>query len=142
MSSDSNYDAYWADQAAQVEADLLTRIPENKVRPRLDPTRRAVELLGDPQRSYRVIHVTGTNGKTSTTRMIERLLREHSLRTGRFTSPHLVKLNERMSLDGEPVSDERLATVWQDIAPILEIADAELIAAGEARLTFSRRWLF
>lgn len=136
MSSNSDQDRYWAERAAQVEADLLTRIPENKLRPRLEPTRRAVELLGDPQRSYRVIHVTGTNGKTSTTRIIERLLREHGLRTGRFTSPHLVKLNERMSLDGEPVSDERLAAVWQDIAPILEIADAELLAAGDTRLTF------
>ncbi|MEY4019185.1 MAG: hypothetical protein RLZZ590_485, partial [Actinomycetota bacterium] len=81
-------------------------------------------------------HVTGTNGKTSTTRFIERLLREHGLRTGRFTSPHLVKINERLSLDGEPVSDERLFTVWQDIAPILEIVDAELIAAGDTKLTF------
>lgn len=129
-------DAYWAERAAQVEAELLTRIPENKLRPRLEPTRRAVQLLGDPQTAYRVIHITGTNGKTSTTRFIERILREHGLRTGRFTSPHLVSLNERMSIDGEPVSDERLAEVWAEIAPILEIVDAELISAGEDRLTF------
>ena len=136
--SSSSYgtDAYWAERAAQVEAELLTRIPENKIRPRLEPTRRAVQLLGDPQTAYRVIHVTGTNGKTSTTRFIERILREHGLRTGRFTSPHLVSLNERMSVDGEPVSDERLAEVWAEISPILEIVDAELIAAGEDRLTF------
>ncbi|MFM5905251.1 MAG: bifunctional folylpolyglutamate synthase/dihydrofolate synthase [Micrococcales bacterium] len=129
-------DQYWAELAATVEADLLTRIPENKLRPRLEPTRRAVELLGDPQKSYRVIHVTGTNGKTSTTRFIERILREYGLRTGRFTSPHLVSLNERMSIDGEPVSDERLYSVWQDIKPILEIVDAELEAAGDTKLTF------
>ena len=129
-------DQYWADLAATVEADLLTRIPENKLRPRLEPTRRAVELLGDPQKSYRVIHVTGTNGKTSTTRFIERILREYGLRTGRFTSPHLVSLNERMSIDGEPVSDERLYSVWQDIKPILEIVDAELEGAGDTKLTF------
>jgi dihydrofolate synthase/folylpolyglutamate synthase len=128
--------AYWAKRATEVEESLLTRIPENKVRPRLQPTRRAVELLGDPQKSYRVIHVTGTNGKTSTTRFIERILREHGLRTGRFTSPHLVKLGERMALDGEAVSDERLSLVWQDIAPVLEIVDAELLEAGETRLTF------
>jgi dihydrofolate synthase/folylpolyglutamate synthase len=127
---------FWAAKAKEVEDALLTRIPENKLRPRLEPTRRAVELLGDPQKLYRVIHVTGTNGKTSTTRFIERLLREHGLRTGRFTSPHLVKLNERMSIDGEPVSDERLYTVWDDIAPILEIVDAELEAAGDTKLTF------
>ncbi len=126
----------WAKKAKAVEEALLTRIPENKLRPRLEPTRRAVELLGDPQKAYRVIHVTGTNGKTSTTRFIERILREHGLRTGRFTSPHLVNLNERMSLDGEPVSDEVLVEVWNDIAPILEFVDTELEAAGDTKLTF------
>jgi len=129
-------EAFWAEKAKSVETALLTRIPENKVRPRLEPTRRAVELLGDPQRAYRVIHVTGTNGKTSTTRFIERLLREHGLRTGRFTSPHLVNFNERMSIDGEPVSDEVLYEVWNDISPILEIVDTELIESGDTRLTF------
>jgi dihydrofolate synthase / folylpolyglutamate synthase len=126
----------WAAKARQVEADLLTRIPENKLRPRLAPTRRAVELMGDPQKSYRVVHLTGTNGKTSTTRMVERILREMGLRTGRFTSPHLVRLNERIALDGEPVSDQRLFEVWEDIAPVLEIVDAELEAAGDTKLTF------
>jgi dihydrofolate synthase/folylpolyglutamate synthase len=114
----------------------MLRIPENKIRPRLEPTKRAVELLGDPQRSYRVIHVTGTNGKTSTTRFIERILREHGLRTGRFTSPHLVRLNERMALDGEPVSDEQLISVYSDIEPILEFVDQELAETGENPLTF------
>jgi dihydrofolate synthase/folylpolyglutamate synthase len=114
----------------------MLRIPENKIRPRLEPTKRAVELLGDPQRSYRVIHVTGTNGKTSTTRFIERILREHGLRTGRFTSPHLVRLNERMALDGEPVSDEQLISVYSDIEPILEFVDQELAEKGDNPLTF------
>lgn len=116
--------------------DLLTRIPENKLRPRLEPTARAVELLGDPHKAYRVIHITGTNGKTSTTRFIERILRELGLRTGRFTSPHLVRLNERIAIDGDPVSDEVLAEVWADTEPILAIVDAELEAAGDTRLTF------
>ena len=126
----------WAAKARQVEAELLTRIPENKLRPRLEPTKRAVDLMGDPQKSYRVIHITGTNGKTSTTRIIERILREMGLRTGRFTSPHLVRLNERMALDGQPVSDERLFEVWTDITPVLEIVDADLEAAGDTKLTF------
>lgn len=126
----------WAKKAKAVEDALLTRIPENKLRPRLEPTRRAVELIGDPQKSYRVIHITGTNGKTSTTRFIERILREMGLRTGRFTSPHLVHLNERMAIDGEPVSNEVLFEVWNDIAPVLEIVDAELEAAGDTKLTF------
>lgn len=129
-------EAHWARKAAEVEAALVARIPENKLRPRLEPTRRAVELLGDPQRSYRVIHITGTNGKTSTTRFIERLLREHGLRTGRFTSPHLVKLNERMAIDGEPVEDRVLWEVYKDIEPVLDMVDAELVAAGDTKLTF------
>ena len=136
MSQEARDDKYWASQSDLVLDKLMLRIPENKIRPRLEPTRRAVELLGDPQRSYRVIHVTGTNGKTSTTRFIERILREHGLRTGRFTSPHLVRLNERMALDGEPVSDEQLISVYSDIEPILEFVDQELAEAGENPLTF------
>lgn len=124
------------DRSEYVLDQLLKRIPENKVRPRLEPTKRAVELLGDPQTSYRVIHITGTNGKTSTTRFIERILREHGLKTGRFTSPHLVRLNERIAINGEPVSDEQLLTVYSDIEPILEFVDQELVQQGENPLTF------
>jgi dihydrofolate synthase/folylpolyglutamate synthase len=129
-------ESYWGTKADEVMDALLTRIPENKLRPRLEPTRRAVELLGDPQKSYRVIHITGTNGKTTTTRIIERILRELGLRTGRFTSPHLVRLNERMAIDGEPVGDQQMAEVWADIEPILALVDAELEAAGDTKLTF------
>jgi dihydrofolate synthase/folylpolyglutamate synthase len=60
------------------------------------------QLLGDPQKAFRRVHVTGTNGKTSTTRLVERLLREHGLRTGRFTSPHLREARERIAVDGDP----------------------------------------
>ena len=129
-------DAHWEKLAAQVEAELLLRLPENQLRPRLEPTMRAAGLMGDPQKSYRVIHVTGTNGKTSTTRFIERILREHGLRTGRFTSPHLVKLSERIAIDGEPVSDQVLYELWEDTKPVLEIVDAQLAAEGEGPLTF------
>ena len=121
---------------AELEQVLLARMPEHQLRPRLEPTARAAALLGDPQKSYRVIHLTGTNGKTSTARMIERLLREHSLRTGRFTSPHLVRFNERIAVDGESVSDEILVEIWNDIEPILGLVDAELAAEGEPILTY------
>jgi dihydrofolate synthase/folylpolyglutamate synthase len=136
LSSSSGTENYWAEQARQVELELLARNPENKPRPRLEPTRRAVELLGDPQSAYRVIHITGTNGKTSTARMIERLLRETGLRTGRFTSPHLVSFNERISIDGEPVDNELLVEVWRSIEPILNIVDSQLEAEGESTLTY------
>ncbi len=114
----------------------MARVPEHKLRPRLEPTRRAVELLGDPQSSYKIVHVTGTNGKTTTTRIIERILREFGLRTGRFTSPHLIELNERIAIDGEPIDIQRMYSVFKDIEPLLEIVDQELIGQGESRLTF------
>ena len=136
MSAEVHDENYWESKAAFVLEELMKRVPENKIRPRLEPTRRAVELLGDPQRSYRVIHITGTNGKTSTTRFIERILREHGLRTGRFTSPHLLKFTERMAIDGEPVSDEVLYSVYVDIEPILVMVDQELATQSEAPLTF------
>lgn len=136
MSAAVHDENYWESKAAFVLEELMKRVPENKIRPRLEPTRRAVELLGDPQRSYRVIHITGTNGKTSTTRFIERILREHGLRTGRFTSPHLLKFTERMAIDGEPVSDEVLYGVYLDIEPILEMVDQELATNAESPLTF------
>lgn len=94
------------------------------------------ELLGDPQFAFPVIHVTGTNGKTSTVRIIERILREYGLRTGRMQSPHLVRLNERIAIDGEPVEDEILIEAWDDIAPILEFADSKLAETNEPPLTF------
>nr|WP_208393271.1 folylpolyglutamate synthase/dihydrofolate synthase family protein [Frigoribacterium faeni] len=114
----------------------MARVGEQAPEPRLAATRRAVELLGDPQRAYPVIHITGTNGKTSTSRMIESVLRAHGLRTGLMTSPHLVRLNERIVVDGEPISDERLVANWDDIQPYLAMVDAELGSRGEPTLTF------
>lgn len=120
----------------EVLAELYARQPENQIRPRLAPTARAVEVMGDPQRNYRVIHITGTNGKTSTSRIIERILREHGLKTGRLTSPHLISFNERIAIDGDPVSDELFVETYLENKPLLEIVDAELLAAGENPLTF------
>ena len=119
-----------------VFAALLERVGEAAPRPRLEPTRRAMDLLGDPQHSYPIIHIAGTNGKTSTSRMVESILRAYGLRTGLLTSPHLVRLNERIVIDGEPITDEFLAASWADIQPYLKMVDAELLAAGDERLTF------
>jgi dihydrofolate synthase/folylpolyglutamate synthase len=121
---------------ARVYADLLSRAPENKIERRIEPMRRAMEVLGDPQRSAPVIHVTGTNGKTSTARMIESLLLAHDIRTGRYTSPHLSSVTERIVIDGEPVNDETLVRIWDEIRPYLQIVDSELEADGQHRLTF------
>lgn len=123
-------------RADRVYAELLTRVGEQWVQPRVERTARVLELLDDPQRTYRVIHVTGTNGKTSTARMIESLLRAHGLRTGLFTSPHLVRFTERILVDGEPISDAAVADAWEEIEPFVALVDAELAAAGDAALTF------
>ncbi|MFB2598355.1 folylpolyglutamate synthase/dihydrofolate synthase family protein [Herbiconiux sp. P17] len=126
----------FVEEGDAVYADLLSRLGEAAPQPRLSATRRAVELLGDPQRSYPIIHITGTNGKTSTSRIIESLLRASGLRTGLFTSPHLERVNERIMIDGVPISNEALAANWRDIEPFLDLVDTELDAAGEPRLTF------
>src|SRR4051794_1887654 len=75
-----------------VYAELLGRAPENKMEPRMEPLFRAMDILGEPNKAFASIHLTGTNGKTSTARIIEAGLRAHGLRTGRYTSPHLSKV--------------------------------------------------
>ncbi len=119
-----------------VYAELLSRAPENKMEPRMAPLYRAMAILGEPNRAFPIIHITGTNGKTSTARMIESILRAHDLRTGRFTSPHLSRVTERISIDGEPVSDETFVRVWDEIKPYLDIVDGELLVTGQPRLTY------
>ncbi len=125
-----------AARMAQIERDILGRTPEHDIVPTLDRVSAAMTLMGDPQRTFRVIQVTGTNGKTSTTRMIEALCREHGLRTGRFTSPHLHSMRERIAVDGEPVAAEILIERWDEVAPILDLVDARSAVAGESRMTF------
>lgn len=120
----------------EVYAELLDRAPENKMEPRLDAVQRAVDILGNPEKSAPVIHITGTNGKTSTARMVESLLLAHDLRVGRYTSPHLEKVTERISLDGRPVTDETFVRIYGEIAPYLQLVDTELSERGEPRLTF------
>ena len=139
LSDDSDWeleDSEYQADADRVYAELLDRIGEGAPQPRLEPTRRAAELLGDPQRSYPVIHITGTNGKTSTSRMIESIVRAYGLRTGLMTSPHLVRVNERIVIDGQPISNRALASNWDDVKPFIEMVDAELSAAGDPELTF------
>ncbi|MBG0830377.1 bifunctional folylpolyglutamate synthase/dihydrofolate synthase [Planomonospora sp. ID67723] len=103
----------------------MERGVEWKFEPTLDRIAALMDVLGSPQNSYPVIHVAGTNGKSSTTRMIETILRERNLRVGRFTSPHLVSMRERICVDGAPLSEERFVEVYEDIAPYLEMIDAQ-----------------
>jgi dihydrofolate synthase/folylpolyglutamate synthase len=120
----------------EVQAAVLARAPENQVDPSLEAITSLMALMGDPQRGIPTIHITGTNGKTSTARMVERLLRELGLRTGRFTSPHLTDVRERIALDGEPISAERFVAAWDDVAPYLKIVDEQSRAAGEPVINY------
>jgi dihydrofolate synthase/folylpolyglutamate synthase len=93
-----------------------------------------LDLLGSPQRAYPAIHLTGTNGKTSTARMIDSLLRAHGLRTGRYTSPHLATVRERISIDGEPVSEEKFVDIYEEVAPVATFLDQR--SSGETLTYF------
>jgi dihydrofolate synthase / folylpolyglutamate synthase len=121
-----------AETFAEAEDALLSRWPETRLEPSLDRIRAFTELLGDPQRNYPVIQLTGTNGKTSTSRMIDTLLRALDLRTGRFTSPHLERMNERICVDGEPLTDEEFVRAFNDVAPYTHLVDS----AGPHPLSF------
>lgn len=114
-----------AQTIAEVEDALLSRWPETRLEPSLDRIQAFTELLGEPQRSFRSVHLTGTNGKTSTSRMIETLLRALDLRTGRFTSPHLERMSERISIDGEPLDDEGFVRAFNEVAPYTHLVDEE-----------------
>ena len=119
-----------------LHADLMARWPETRIEPSLARIARLMELLGDPQHSYATIHVTGTNGKTSTGRLIESLLRAFGLRTGLFTSPHLSSVTERVLVDGEPLADDAFVAAYADIAPYVEIVDAESVTSGGPAMSY------
>ncbi len=111
---------------SDVMSALASRWPENKINPSLDRIKLLLDYLGNPQDGLKAIHIAGTNGKTSTSRMIERLLRSLDLRTGLYTSPHLVHPRERISIDGEPISVKNFEEVFNQVEPFLEIVDEKI----------------
>jgi dihydrofolate synthase/folylpolyglutamate synthase len=115
-----------ADAAAlqRVDAALRARWPESRIAPSLDRIGALMDVLGEPQTAYPVVLVAGTNGKTSTVRMVEAVLRGFGLRTGRYTSPHLESMLERIALDGEPLSAEQFVAAYDEIAPYVELVDS------------------
>jgi dihydrofolate synthase/folylpolyglutamate synthase len=132
VSLSENPDARLADLWTSLEA----RWPENRIEPTLTRIASVCSLLGDPQRAYPVIHVTGTNGKSSTARMIEGLLRGAGLRTGLFTSPHLIDPRERICFDGQQISKERLLRTWDEISPYVDVVDRQSTADGGIPLSY------
>ncbi|MCQ4621335.1 bifunctional folylpolyglutamate synthase/dihydrofolate synthase [Corynebacterium sp. CCUG 71335] len=108
---------------ARVEEELRARWPETKLDPSLERIEMLMDLLGQPQQSYKVIHVAGTNGKTSTVRMIESLLRTFGARVGRTTSPHLQTVTERIGIDGAPIHPADFVRVYEEIKPYMQLVD-------------------
>jgi dihydrofolate synthase/folylpolyglutamate synthase len=111
------------DEFVQVEAELLAR-GFTRIMFDLSRIEELLDTLGSPQRTYPSIHLTGTNGKTSTAVMVDALLRAHGLRTGRYTSPHLETVRERICLDGVPVDEERFVAAYREVAPVAALLDA------------------
>ncbi|MFZ2527041.1 MAG: folylpolyglutamate synthase/dihydrofolate synthase family protein [Rhodococcus sp. (in: high G+C Gram-positive bacteria)] len=118
-----------------VEAELDQRWPETKIEPSLTRIAALMDLLGSPQHGYPVIHVAGTNGKTSVTRMIDALLTRMHRRTGRTTSPHLQLAIERISIDGVPVSPRTYVDTYRDIDPYVRMIDQQSEAAGGPKMS-------
>jgi len=131
----------YAKQLREVEAVITARWGEGRMNPTRERIHALLDLMGSPQRSYRSIHLTGTNGKTSTARMIDELLRGFGLRSGRFTSPHLSDITERIVIDGEPISARTFVEGYRDIAPLIELVDGQfgtdaMVGEGGINLSF------
>ena len=121
-----------AQALARVEKELVARWPESRIEWKLERMTALMRALGDPHLAYPVVHIAGTNGKTSTARMVDALLQALDLRTGRYTSPHLESITERICLDGEPISAEAFVDHYEQLAPFFDLVDAQ----SEVRLSF------
>ena len=108
-----------------IEKALLARWPENRIAPTLERISALVDMLGSPQLTYPTIHIGGTNGKTTTSRMVDSLLFEMGLRTGRFTSPHLESYLERICINGQPIDAKEIIFSFNDVSPYLDLMDTK-----------------
>ncbi|TFJ95532.1 thioredoxin [Platysternon megacephalum] len=118
----------------RIVAEVTTRWPEHKLVPTLGRIQALCELLGDPQKSAPVIQVAGTNGKGSTCLMIESMLLAMNLRVGRFSSPHLEEIGERICIDGQPLAPDVFDDLYRQVKPLADIVDAQAIDG--VQLTF------
>jgi dihydrofolate synthase/folylpolyglutamate synthase len=112
-----------SEELAGIIQEINARWPENKIEPSLNRIKVLLDYLGNPQDTFRSIHIAGTNGKTSTSRMIDSLLQSFGIRTGRYTSPHLEDIRERITLNGEPISEEFFRYTYEDIKPYIDLVD-------------------
>ena len=133
---DAAHTAAVLERVEEIYQQIIARVPEHQVQPTLDRVTETLDILGDPQNSYPSVHITGTNGKTSTTRMIDALLGAFGVRTGRFTSPHLVDVRERITIEGESISPDEFVRTWEDIAPYIEMVDRAHAETDGTKLSF------
>lgn len=124
------------EQMVKIGTAILERAPEHKVQPSISRVKAVLELLGNPQNTYQVVHITGTNGKTTTTRVVEQIIRESGLRTGRFTSPHLHTMRERIVIDGENISVADFIATWQEIEPYVRMVESNSANTSGTKLSF------
>lgn len=133
---DAAHTAAVLERVEEIYQQIIARVPEHQVQPTLDRVTETLDILGDPQNSYPSVHITGTNGKTSTTRMIDELLGAFGVRTGRFTSPHLVDVRERITIEGDSISPDEFVRTWEDIAPYIEMVDRAHAETDGTKLSF------
>lgn len=136
MLDDAQQAAQERAEVARIYESIVARAPEHKVQPSLERVRSVMDILGDPHTSYPSVHITGTNGKTTTARMMDALLGALGLRTGRFTSPHLLDVRERICLDGEPISHRAFIDAYHDVQPYIDMVDHSSIEQGGPTLSF------
>ena len=121
----------------EVEREIMRRPPEhNTTNLDLDRMNLMLDVLGHPEESFRVIHVTGTNGKGSTARMAEAICRAYGMRTGLYTSPHLERINERIAIDGQSLSDDDFVDTWDQVKDLVDLVDLKMEQAGKPRMSF------
>ena len=121
----------------EVEREIMRRPPEhNTTNLDLDRMNLMLDVLGHPEESFRVIHVTGTNGKGSTARMAEAICRAYGMRTGLYTSPHLERINERIAIDGQSLSDDDFVDTWDQVKDLVDLVDMKMEQAGKPRMSF------
>lgn len=116
--------------------EIMSRAPEHSPQPSLERMAYVLDLLGHPEQSFKVVQVTGTNGKGSTSRLTEALIRAYGLRAGLYTSPHLEKVTERIAIDGQDISDERFVETYDEVKDFIALTDEHSLANGGERMSF------
>ena len=117
--------------------EYLESIPRFAPKIQLDNTRAFLKALDSPQNSFKVVHVAGTNGKGSVSKLLALMLQEAGYKTGLFISPHLVKMNERISINGTDISDDRLVEMFERVKSCVNNLEGKKI---EEINSFSKDW--